>query len=96
MGDVNGFDWVPAGDTCSVYPGMDGNALESMRIIVFHQALQDIRAMKLAESFVGKKKVIEAIETAFGGEISFDVCAKSTMQMQAVRDAVNEIIKKNI
>ena len=96
MGDVNGFDWVPAGDTCSVYPDVDGNALESLRIIVFHQALQDIRAMKLAESFVGKEKVVEAIETAFGASIEFDVCARSTKQMQAVRDAVNEIIKKNI
>jgi hypothetical protein len=63
---------------------------------VFHQALQDIRAMKLAESFVGKEKVVEAIETAFGASIEFDVCARSTKQMQAVRDAVNEIIKKNI
>jgi ribosomal protein L1 len=75
---------------------MDGNALESMRIIVFHQALQDISAMKLAESFVGKEKVVEAIENAFGESVEFDVCARSTEQMQAVRDAVNDIIKKNI
>ena len=96
MGDVNGFDWVPAGDTCSVYPGVDGNALESLRIIVFHQALQDISAMKLAASFVGKEKVVEAIENAFGATVEFDVCARSTEQMQAVRDAVNELIKQNV
>ena len=95
-GDSCGNDWVPAGDTYSVYPGMDGNALESLRIIVFHQALQDISAMKLAESFVGKEKVVEAIEAAFGTSIVFDVCARSAEQMQAVRDAVNDIIKKNI
>jgi hypothetical protein len=63
---------------------------------VFYDAIQDISAMKLAESFVGKEKVVEAIEKAFGGEIRFDVCARSTKQMQAVRDAVNDIIKKNI
>ena len=95
-GDSCGNDWVPAGDTYSVYPGMDGNALESLRIIVFHQALQDISAMKLAESLVGKEKVVEAIEAAFGTSIVFDVCARSAEQMQAVRDAVNDIIKKNI
>lgn len=95
-GDSCGNDWVPAGDTYSVYPGVDGEALESLRIIVFHDALQDISAMRLAESFVGKEKVVEAIENAFGGEIRFDKCATSTEQMLSVRNAVNEIIKKNI
>lgn len=95
-GDSCGNDWVPAGDTYSVYPGVDGEALESLRIIVFHDALQDISAMRLAESFVGKEKVVEAIENAFGGEIRFDRCATSTEQMLSVRNAVNEIIKKNI
>ena len=52
--------------------------------------------MKLAESLVGKEKVVEAIEAAFGTSIVFDVCARSAEQMQAVRDAVNDIIKKNI
>lgn len=95
-GDSCGNDWVPAGDTYSVYPGMNGEALESLRIIVFYDALQDIGAMRLAESFVGKEKVVEAIENAFGGEIRFDICATSTEQMLSVRNAVNEIIKNNI
>ena len=94
-GDSCGHDWVPAGDTYSVYPGEDGNALESLRIVVFYDAIQDIGAMKLAESFVGKEKVVEAIENAFGGRIAFDVCARSVAQMQAVRDAVNDIIRQN-
>ena len=95
-GDSCGNDWVPAGDTYSVYPGVDGNALESLRIVVFYDAIQDIGAMKLAESFVGKEKVVEAIEKAFGGNIAFDTCARSTKQMQAVRDAVNDIIRQNV
>ena len=37
-----------------------------------------------------------SFEKAFGTAIEFDVCARSTEQMQAVRDAVNDIIKKNI
>ena len=94
-GDSCGNDWVPAGDTYSVYPGVDGEALESLRIIVFHDALQDMSAMRLAESYVGKEKVVEAIEKAFGSEIRFDVCATSTEQMLAVRDAVNDIIRQN-
>ncbi len=95
-GDSCGYDWVPAGDTYSVYPSNDGDALESLRIIVFYDALQDIQAMKLAESYFGKEAVVEAIETAFGGEIAFDKCARSSEQMLAVRNAVNEMIRRKI
>lgn len=95
-GDSCGNDWVPAGDTYSVYPGMGGEALESLRIIVFYDALQDIGAMRLAEKLCGKERVLEAIETAFGGEITFDKCARSSEQMLAVREAVNNLIKNNI
>ena len=95
-GDSCGNDWVPAGDTYSVYPGMGGQALESLRIIVFYDALQDIGAMRLAETLCGKERVLEAIETAFGGEITFDKCARSSEQMLAVREAVNNLIKNSI
>jgi len=75
---------------------MNGEALESLRIIVFYDALQDIGAMRLAESYVGKEKVVEAIESAFGDEITFKKCARTSEQMLAVREAVNNIIKANI
>ena len=94
--DTCGDGWVPAGDTFSVYPGDDGNALESFRIIVFYEAIQDIGAMRLAESLCGKEAVVAAMEEAFGGEIAFNKCARSASQMLAVRNAVNEIIKNNI
>lgn len=94
--DLCGDGWVPAGDTCSVYPASDGTALESLRIVVFHDALQDMRAMQLAESLCGKERVVEAIEKAFGKEIAFKVCARSADEMLAVREAVNELIKNNI
>ena len=94
--DSCGVDWVPAGDTYSVYPAMDGSAIESMRIVVFYDALQDIRAMKLAESLCGKEAVISAMENAFGKEIKFDICARSSDEMHNVRNAVIELIKSKI
>lgn len=96
FGDTCGFDWVPAGDTCSVYPGSDGCALESIRIAVFYDSIQDMSAMKLAESLCGKNAVVRAIENAFGGEITFAKCALSSQQMTAVRKAVNDLIKSNV
>ncbi len=91
--DTCGDNWVPAGDTFSVYPAQDGTAYESLRIIVFYDALQDMRAMKLAEAKCGKEAVVAAIEKAFGGEITFDTCALSAAQMLAVREAVNDLLR---
>lgn len=91
--DTCGGGWVPAGDTFSVYPGDDGNALESLRIVVFYDAIQDISAMRLAESYYGHEEVVKRIENAFGGEIAFNKCARSAEQMLAVREAVNEMIR---
>ena len=87
---------MPAGDTFTVYPGQDGTPLESIRSITMDEVMQDIRAMKLAESLSSHEAVVKAMEDALGREITFDRCAESAEEMQKVRDAVNEIIINNI
>ena len=84
------------GDAFSVYPAMDGTALESPRLVVFYEALQDIKAMKLAESYTSHDEVVKAIENALGKELTFETCAKSSETMHRIRSAVNEIIKSHI
>ena len=84
------------GDSFSVYPASDGTALESARIIVFHEALQDIKAMKLCESFYGHDKVVEAIEDVLGDELTFERCALSSHEMLHVRAKINEMIKAKL
>lgn len=86
----------PGGDAFSVYPAMDGTALESTRLVVFYEALQDIKAMKLAESLTSHEAVVEAIEGVYGESIAFDKCAKSSKMMHAIRDKVNMLIKDNL
>ena len=88
----DGDAWVPAGDAFSVYPGLHGEALESLRIVVFTHALQDISAMKLCESLYSKAEVVEAIEQVLGFTLTFDTCAPTADAMQAVRDKINEMI----
>ena len=83
----------PGGDPFSVYPAMDGTALESPRLVVFYEGLQDIKAMKLAEKFTSHETVVAAIENALGTELTFDTCAKSSEAMHRIREAVNAIIK---
>ncbi len=82
----------PAGDAFSVYPAHDGTALESVRILSFFEALQDVRAFRLAEKLVGRERVIEELESIFGEEIRFDRCAKSAKPLLEIRERINAMI----
>ena len=94
--DTSGEHWVPAGDPFSVYPGPKGEPLESLRIVVFHDALQDMRAMRLCESLYSKDEVVAAIESVLGKVLTFDVCAKSEATMLEIREKINEMIKAKV
>ena len=91
--DLSGEHWVPAGDPFSVYPAPHGKALESLRIVVFHDALQDMRAMQLCESLYSKDEVVAEIEKIFGKSLAFDTCATDEKTMLAIRERINEMIK---
>ncbi|MBR6510021.1 MAG: DUF4091 domain-containing protein [Clostridia bacterium] len=85
----NGF---PAGDSFSVYPAKDG-AVPAISLIVFNEALQDMRALQLLESYIGYEKTVELVEEALGEEVTFDSCysAEAILKM---REAVNKRISK--
>ncbi|MBQ7378481.1 MAG: DUF4091 domain-containing protein [Clostridia bacterium] len=93
--DACGEYWVPGGDTYSVYPGLDGAAWESLRILVFYDALQDMRAMKLAEKYYGKDAVVAAMEEILG-EIRFDKCAHDAETVLSMREKINDMIVKAV
>ena len=81
----------PSGDSYSVYPAHDLTALESLRIVVFHEALQDLRAMKLCASMYGKDFVVSEIEKICGA-VEFDRCPTEAATVLAIRARVNELI----
>ena len=92
--DTCAGNMFPAGDAFSVYPAQDGSAIESIRIISFYEALQDMRAFQLAQTLCGRDRVIEEIERAFGEEIRFDKCATSAEPLLNIREKINEMIAK--
>ena len=94
--DPSGGKWVPAGDTCLVYPAQDGTALESIRIIVFNEGLQDMRAMQLCESLYSKDEVVSAIEEILGKALDFSVCAPDAATMLKIREKINSMIKEKV
>ena len=90
--DLSGEFWVPAGDTFSVYPAPNGEALESLRLLVFCEGIADLRAMRLCELLCGREATVRAIEEAYGGPIVFDDCPRTGAQMLRVRETVNRMI----
>ena len=94
--DSTGNYFVPSGDTYSVYPAADGTALESMRILHFREGLDDMRALYLAESLVGRDKVLEIIEPIVkemtGENIVFARCIDRSSDMMKLRAKIDEIV----
>ena len=94
--ELSGEDWVPAGDCFVVYPDSDGTPLESIRLMTLEEAMQDIRAMRLAEELYSHEEVVREIEKVLSDELSFTRCAHSSREMLRVREGINEMIKKKI
>lgn len=93
--DSTGNYFVPSGDAYSVYPATDGTVLESMRIVQFREAIDDLRAMELAGSLAGRDAVIAAIEE-LTGEVVFSRCVCDSAAMLAIRERINSIIADNV
>ncbi len=94
--DLGGEDWVPAGDCFVVYPDQDGTPLESIRLITLEEAMQDVRAMQLAESLYSYDEVVAAIEEELGDGLNFKRCARSSDEMLRVRERINRMIKDKV
>ena len=92
--DLTADKWVAAGDTFSVYPAPNGEALESTRICVFTDALQDIRAMQLCESLYSHDEVVCAIEDELKDILTFERCARTGEEMLRIRERINKMIKE--
>lgn len=90
-----GENWVPGGDCFSVYPASDGTALESLRLPVFREALEDCAAMQLAERLCGRETVLAAMETVVG-EIRFDRCVTNGRDLLLMREEINRLIEAHL
>ena len=61
FGSTDSDGAFPAGDPFLVYPGRGGEPLDSIRHEVFFDGLQDLRALRLLESKIGREAVLELI-----------------------------------
>ena len=80
----------PAGDAYCVYPlDENGEVVCSLRLYVFHDGLQDLRALKLLESLAGRDEV-EAMLADLEG---FTKYPRNSTYCLELRDRVNQKIK---
>jgi len=84
----------PAGDAFSVYPGADGLPLASLRLVVFYDALQDLRAFELCEKLYSREFVMSLIEER--GPITFKNYPKDAAYLLELREKINAAIAAKI
>lgn len=85
----------PSGDAFLVYPGEDG-PIESIRLEVFYEALQDLRALKLLETLIGRDEVINKLQEDVESPITFNTYPKDPQWLLTKREQINKMISQYI
>ena len=91
----DGECFAPSGDAYSVYPGENGEAWPSLRQVVFAEALQDVRALKLCEKLCGREFTMNLVEEGLE-PITFKKYPKEAEYILNLRNKINVAIKNNI
>lgn len=92
---TDGDYFAPAGDAFTVYPGTDGQPLESLRLEVFFDALQDMRALQLCEQLYDRDFVLQLLEEGIP-PITFSAFPQETAFLPAMRKRLNAAIKARL
>ncbi|MBE6692775.1 MAG: DUF4091 domain-containing protein [Ruminococcaceae bacterium] len=82
----------PSGDAFSVYPVKNG-VIPSLRAIVFRDALNDVEICRKLESYIGREKVIELIDTEAGMDLTFANYPRNNDYIISLIEKMEEIIK---
>lgn len=89
---TDGQGAFPSGDLFVVYPGEEYQPVESLRLMVLREALQDLRALQLLESLSGRQLVEALIEQLAGMRITFKDYPREASFLLALRQEVNKRI----
>lgn len=82
-----------AGDAFLVYPGEEG-PIESIRMEVFYEALQDLRSLQWLESLIGREQVLALIEQDIDQPITFSEYPHSLQWLLNKREQINQAIRE--
>lgn len=79
----------PSGDAYMVYPKKNGELVKSLRLYVFNEAMQDLRALTLLETLEGR----ETVEKLLNEIESFEEYPRNNAYYLDLRQKINEKIK---
>ena len=91
----DGDRFAPSGDTYSVYPGTNGQPWPSLRQVVFHDALQDLRALRLCEKLCGREETMRILEDGIN-PITFKQYPHDADYILNLRRRINKAIADRI
>lgn len=92
--DTDADEAFPSGDAFSVYPGADGAPIASIRLVVFREALDDLRALRLLESLRGREYVSALIRREAGMDITFSRYPRESDFLYRLRRSVNAALAR--
>ena len=79
----------PSGDPFVVYPAKDGTPYESLRFMVFTEAMYDLRAFERLEELAGREYVERLIHEGLEYRITFKKYPKDAEYLLRLREKVN-------
>ena len=81
-----------SGDSFVVYPAKDGTPYNSLRLNVFYDAFQDMLALKLLESKIGREKTLAVLEDGLDKPITFSEYPRGDKWILEMRERINKKI----
>lgn len=93
--DPCGYTGTSPGTSFIVYPATDGTCIPSIRQKIFYESINDMRALKLLERLVGRRKTMEFVESYYS-PIDFSVGAESQEKLLEFREQLNRKIAENV
>ena len=91
---ASSYGAFPSGDPFLVYPGQDGRVVDSIRHEIFHDALQDQRALQLLETKMPRTEIESMLnQFAHGGKtLELKSYPHGEENMLAAREKINKLI----
>lgn len=86
----------PSGDAFQVYPGEGGVPVDSLRSMLFLEAMQDLRAMRLLETLAGRQAVLDLIDEDLDAPLRFAACPYTDEYVIGLREKVNREIRRRV
>ena len=86
--DTNG-----SGSTFFVYPAINGTAIPSIRMKIFYEGINDMRALQRLEKLRGKRFAKALVAEFYGDNVTMKTPVESADKLLALRAAINDAIE---